>query len=100
MLTEIHPQWYKPSSRNIKKQFSLCGNSSVQTITINLQTTQPFISGSHRFGVPGILQEPLSHPHILLDGFCLGVPQGVQVVLDLHAHPLNHLEVRVGGHNI
>lgn len=48
-------------------------------------------SFSHRLGVPGVLHQVLGHLHVLQDGFRLGVPQRIEVVLDLHADSVNHL---------
>jgi hypothetical protein len=45
----------------------------------------------HRFGVPGVSDEVLGRPDILQDDVRLRVPQGVEVVLHLHADPVDHL---------
>lgn len=49
---------------------------------------------TYRLGVLGVLHEPLRRLQIFLDGVSPAVPQGVEVILDLHADPVNHLPTR------
>lgn len=46
----------------------------------------------YSFGVAGILDEVLCCPDVLQYGVCFRVPQRVEVVLHLHADPVNHLQ--------